>query len=154
MTMRTSHLDLNVSDRPAAYGAFVLRLALGVMWIAHALLKLFTFTLSGTAAFFSSVGLPGALAYPVFAAELIGGIAILIGFHGRIASLTLMPILAVATWVHLPNGWAHTSPGGGWEYPLFLLAASLAHGVLGDGAFAISRVRLPASRAESGTNPA
>lgn len=121
------------SDTLTAYGALLLRLGLGIMWIAHALLKLLVFTLPGTARFFESVGLPGLLAYPVFAAEMLGGIAILIGFHGRIASAALLPILLGAAWVHLPNGWVHTSAGGGWEYPLFLIVASAVHVLVGDG---------------------
>lgn len=121
----------------APYGIMLLRVALGVMWIAHALLKLVVFTLPGTAAFFETVGLPGLLAHPVFAAELIGGAAILLGIYARYFSLILLPILLVATWVHFPNGWVHTSPNGGWEFPLFLVIASLAHGLLGDGAYAL-----------------
>ena len=61
------------------FGTLVLRLALGTMWISHALLKLLVFTLPGTAQFFDSVGYPGWLAYPVFAAEIVGGMAILLG---------------------------------------------------------------------------
>ena len=123
----------------AAAAATLLRLALGAMWISHALLKLLVFTLPGTAAFFDSVGLPGLLAYPVTAAELAGGVAILLGFYGRQVSLLLAPVLAVVVWVHLPNGWVFTSANGGWEYPLFLLAASLAHWLLGDGRWAVRR---------------
>ncbi len=117
----------------------VLRSALGAMWISHALLKVFVFTLPGAAKFFDSVGLPGVLVYPVVAAELLGGIAILAGFYGRQVSLLLLPILAVAAWVHWPNGWVFTAPNGGWEYPVFLLVASLAHWLAGDGAYAARR---------------
>lgn len=120
-------------------GPLLLRVALGAMWIAHALLKVFVFTLPGTAKFFDSVGLPGVLAYPVAAAELLGGVAILVGFFGRQVSLLLVPILAAAAWVHVPNGWLFTAPNGGWEYPVFLLVASLAHWLVGDGAFAVRR---------------
>lgn len=120
-------------------GPLLLRAALGAMWIAHALLKVFVFTLPGTAKFFDSVGLPGVLAYPVAAAELLGGVAILAGFYGRQVSLLLVPILAAAAWVHVPNGWLFTAPNGGWEYPVFLLVASLAHWLVGDGAFAVRR---------------
>ena len=126
----------------APYGITVLRLALGVMWVAHALLKLFVFTLPGTAAFFETAGLPGFLAYPVFAAEIVGGIAILLGVYARFFSLMLLPILLGAVWIHFPNGWVHTSPNGGWEYPLFLAVASFAHWLLGDGAYALK----PSSR--------
>jgi putative oxidoreductase len=44
--------------RSSAFGITLLRMALGVMWIAHALLKLLVFTLPGTAQFFASVGFP------------------------------------------------------------------------------------------------
>ena len=120
-------------------GIAVLRVSLGVMWIAHALLKLLVFTLPGTAQYFESIGFPGLLAYPVFAVELLGGIALLLGVYARQAALALVPVMAVASWVHAPNGWVHTSAGGGWEYPVFLIAASIALWLLGDGAVAIKR---------------
>ena len=121
------------------YGATLLRVSLGVMWIAHALLKLFVFTLPGTAQFFQSVGLPGILAYPVFAIELLGGVALVLGIYARQVALLLVPIMAVATTVHLGNGWVHTSAGGGWEYPVFLIAASIALWLMGDGALSLKR---------------
>lgn len=121
------------------YGAFLLRLALGVMWVAHALLKLFVFTLPGTAQYFNSVGFPGFLAYPVFAAELVGGIALVLGVYARQVALLLIPIMLAAAWVHVPNGWVHTSSGGGWEYPVFLVIASLALWLIGDGAWTLRR---------------
>ena len=46
------------------YGAIVLRVSLGIMYLAHAHLKIFTFTLVGTADFFARVGFPGWMAYP------------------------------------------------------------------------------------------
>jgi putative oxidoreductase len=120
----------------ARYGATLLRVSLGAMWIAHALLKLIVFTLPGTAQFFESVGVPGVLAYPVFAVELAGGAALVFGVYARQCALALLPVLFVATWVHLPNGWVFTSPGGGWEYPAFLALASVALWLVGDGALA------------------
>lgn len=120
-------------------GIALLRVSLGVMWIAHALLKLFVFTLPGTAQFFSSIGLPGGLAYPVFAVELVGGAAMVLGVYARQVSLMLVPVLLVAAWVHLPNGWVHTSPNGGWEYPAFLAVSSVVLWLLGDGALSVRR---------------
>ncbi|SAI73092.1 membrane protein [Bordetella ansorpii] len=122
---------------PAAYGATLLRVALGIMWIAHALLKLLVFSLPGTSQYFDSVGLPGVLAYPVFAAEIVGGVALVLGIYARQAALLLIPIMIGAAWVHWPNGWAHTSEGGGWEYPVFLIGVSFAQWLLGDGALAL-----------------
>ncbi|HJV96995.1 MAG TPA: DoxX family protein [Albitalea sp.] len=132
---------MNRSDAtdPADYGITLLRVSLGVMWIAHALLKWLVFTLPGAAKYFDSVGFPGLLVYPVFGVELLGGLALVFGVYARQVSLALVPIMLGAAWVHLPNGWAHTSPGGGWEYPLFLVVVSVALWLLGDGALAIRR---------------
>lgn len=127
---------LSTSSR---HGVALLRVSLGVMWIAHALLKLLVFTLPGTAQFFASVGFPGWMAYPVFVAELLGGAALLFGVYARQVSLLLVPVMAAAAWVHLPNGWVHTSPGGGWEYPVFLAVASVVLWLVGDGSFALRR---------------
>lgn len=122
-----------------ALGVAVLRISLGVMWLSHALLKLLVFTLPGTAQYFASIGFAGWLAYPVFAVELLGGVALLLGLYARQVALALVPVMAVAAWVHVPNGWVHTSPGGGWEYPAFLIAASFALWLMGDGAGALRR---------------
>lgn len=130
---------MQTSCSSAPLGATLLRAALGTMWITHALLKVLVFTLPGAAKFFDSVGIPGFLVYPVVAAELAGGAAILLGFYGRQVSLLLTPVLAVAAWVHLPNGWVFSNANGGWEYPVFLLVASIAHWLLGDGRWAARR---------------
>ena len=124
---------------PGDIGIALLRVSLGTMWVAHALLKPLVFTLAGTAQYFASVGLPGALAYPVFIAELVGGLALILGVWARQFALALLPIMAVAAAVHLPNGWVHTNPGGGWEYPVFLIVASVALWLLGDGVAALKR---------------
>ncbi len=129
-----------IHHRTAPYAALLLRVTLGVMFIAHSLiLKYFTFTLPGTAQFFESLGLPGALAYLTFWAELLGGLALVAGFATRWVALALVPVLIGATWVHLGNGWVFSAANGGWEYPVFLIAVSLVQALLGDGAFALSR---------------
>ncbi len=129
----------NLLPNNPALGHAVLRVGLGAMWIAHALLKLLVFTLPGTAQFFAAQGLPSLLAYPVFAAELVGGIAIVFGYYGRAASLLLLPIMLGAIKVHAGNGWVFTSAQGGWEYPAFLAVATVAHILAGDGAYAVRR---------------
>jgi putative oxidoreductase len=131
--------EINPDGTTGPYGIALLRISLGIMWIAHALLKLLVFTLPGTAQFFESVGFPGLLAYPVFAAEMLGGLAILVGLYARQVSLALVPVMVAAAWVHLGNGWVFTSQGGGWEYPVFLAVASLALWLAGDGAWALRR---------------
>ncbi len=130
-----------IDTRTAPHAAFVLRIALGVMFIAHALLKYYVFTLPGTVQFFHSLGLPAALAYLTFWAELIGGLLILAGVYARWVSLALVPILLGAAWAHSGNGWVFNAPNGGWEYPVFLAAAAIAQGLLGDGAYALANLR-------------
>lgn len=120
-------------------GLLLLRLSLGLMYLAHAGLKLFVFTLPGTAQFFASQGLPGALAYVVFAAEAVGGLLLLAGVYPRQIALALVPVLLGAAWVHAPNGWVFNAPGGGWEYPVFLAAMSIVLWLAGDGAAALKR---------------
>ncbi len=115
------------------------------MFLAHSLvLKLMTFGLPETATFFRSVGLPDWLAYLTLAAEVIGGLMLVLGIRTRLAAAALAPFMlgALAT-VHLPNGWVFTAPGGGWEYPAYLFVLCVAQALLGDGAYALSRSRRP-----------
>jgi putative oxidoreductase len=126
-----------IDSRTAPYAATLLRVSLGSMFIAHALLKLLVFTLPGTAQFFASVGFPGWTAYLVFAAELAGGVLLVLGVQTRAVALALVPVLIGALYVHAGNGWLFTAKNGGWEYPLFLVAASLVQALLGDGAYAL-----------------
>jgi putative oxidoreductase len=122
------------------HAALVLRLALGTMFVAHAGLKYFVFTLPGTAQFFESLGLPGVLGYATFFAELVGGLLILAGLKARWVAAALVPVLLGATWAHSGNGWVFTSTNGGWEYPAFLAAAAFVQALLGDGSFALANV--------------
>lgn len=126
-----------IDARTAPYAATVLRIALGAMFIAHGLLKVFVFTLPGTAQFFASVGLPAALAYVVTFAEIVGGVLLLAGYRTRIVALALLPVLLGAWWVHAANGWLFTATNGGWEYPAFLSLAAITQALLGDGKFAL-----------------
>jgi len=132
-----------IDARTAPYAALALRLALGSMFVAHALLKLFVFTLPGTAQFFESLGLPAALAYATFAAELVGGALLIVGLGTRWVAAALIPVLLGAAWAHLGNGWVFSAPKGGWEYPVFLAVTAMVQALLGDGAYALGG-RLPA----------
>ena len=125
------------------YAAFILRIALGGMALAHGLLKLLVFTLPGTAAFFEQAGFAGWMAYVVTFAEIGAGLLLLAGIGVRATSLALIPILLGATYVHLANGWIFSNTNGGWEYPAYLTVAAVAQALLGPGKFA---VHLPGTR--------
>lgn len=129
----------------ADYGAALLRISLGVAALAHGLiLKVFVFGVAGTVGFFESIGYPGALAYLVMFGEIAGGIALISGVYARTAALLMIPILLGAALQHAPNGWVFNAAGGGWEYPVFWAAASLASALIGPGAFALKLPFLPA----------
>ncbi len=127
-----------IDNRTAPYAALLLRISLGLMFIAHALLKVLVFTMPGTVQYFQSIGLPGSFAYLTVAAELIGGALILGGVYARWVALATLPVLLGATWAHAGNGWVFNAPNGGWEYPAFLAAASVVLILIGDGRFALS----------------
>ena len=135
-------MPLSQSDL-TAYGVTLLRVSLGVMYLAHSVvLKLLTFGLAGTAGYFTSIGLPGWLAYLTFAAEAAGGLMLVLGIQARWVALALIPALAGAIiWVHGANGWVFNAPGGGWEYPLYLIVLSIAQALLGYGHYALSPSR-------------
>ena len=134
------------------YGIGLLRVSLGLMFIAHSVvLKHFVYTLPGTAQFFESIGLPGVLAYVVFWMEAIGGVLLLFGVQTRVVAAALVPVLIGATWAHAGNGWVFSNANGGWEYPLYLTVLAAAQVLLGDGAFALSRVRARTLRGDETT---
>ena len=117
---------------------FILRVALGAVLLAHSVyLKLMIYSLSGTAQYFVSIGLPEFLAYTVFAIEAVAGIALILGFKTRIFSALVIPVLLGAIWAHASNGLIFSNAGGGWEYPLILLIMAFAQMGLGDGKYAI-----------------
>lgn len=132
--------DIMIDQKTAPYAALLLRVSLGILFIAHSLLKWLVFTLPGAAGFFQSLGLPGWLAYLTTFVELAGGIALIAGFHARYVALALIPVLlgAIVT-VHGANGWQFGNKGGGWEYPAFWAAMLFVQFLLGDGRFAVTR---------------
>ncbi len=120
------------------YAALVLRLSLGALFLAHGSLKLLVFKPSGTAAYFRSLGLPGFVGYLTIAAELGGGILLILGVATSLVALALIPlILGTILMVHGAKGWMFSNEGGGWEFPAFWAAALLVQALLGSGAFSL-----------------
>jgi putative oxidoreductase len=135
-----------MNDRRIDLAALVLRLTLGTMLVAHGLLKYLVFTPQGTAKFFESIGLPGPLGYLVIAAEVLGGMALLLGYRTRVVALALVPILFGSALPHLGNGWLFSAPGGGWEYSVFMGFTAIAAALLGDGRYALRWSAAPSRR--------
>ncbi|MEB2845640.1 DoxX family membrane protein [Rhizobiales bacterium RZME27] len=124
--------------RTAPYAALILRLSLGILFLAHAGLKIFVFTPAGTAGFFSSLGLPGWLAYVTIAWELVGAVALILGVLPRLAAIAMIPVLLGAIFtVHGPAGFFFTNPNGGWEFLGLWIVGLLALALIGDGPYAL-----------------
>jgi putative oxidoreductase len=87
------------------------------------------------------VGFPGFAAYIVAPAEVLAGIALVVGFQTRLVAAATIPLLLGALSVHLGNGWTFSAPKGGWEYPLYLVVLAIAQSLLGGGAFSIDQPR-------------
>ncbi len=139
------------------FGPTVLRLAAGAIFAAHGAQKLFGIWggggPSGTAAFFSQLGLAPAYPLAIFVGlvELLGGLLLIAGAFTAIASAVLMLEMLVATWkVHLPYGfflnWTNApGQGHGYEFNLILIAALVALLLMGGGSLSVDEWRLRSS---------
>jgi putative oxidoreductase len=123
------------------YAALLLRASLGTMFLAHGLMKFITFTLPGTAAFFESAGFPGWTAYIVAPAEVLAGAALVVGFRTSLVALLSLPILLGAIVPHAGAGWSFSNAGGGWEYPVYLVATAVVVALIGGGRLALTSPR-------------
>lgn len=125
-------------QRTAPYAALLLRITLGILFLAHFGLKFFVFTPAGTAKFFASLGLPGGLAYLVMTVEFVGALALILGVYTRVVAIVLIPVLLGAIFtVHGPAGFFFTNPNGGWEFPAFWIVGLIALALTGDGKLAL-----------------
>jgi putative oxidoreductase len=129
--------------KTAPYAVLTLRVTTGILFLVHGLIKLFVFTPAGTAGYFESIGLPGALGYLTMLAEILGGLALIAGFKARIVSAALVPVLlGAAVFGHGSFGFNWSNPNGGWEYPVMWAIVQAAIAALGDGPYAL----LPSKR--------
>ncbi|EHL95822.1 DoxX family protein [Acetobacteraceae bacterium AT-5844] len=130
-------------NRLAPYATLLLRVSLGVLFLAHGFyMKILTFGLAGTMGFFGSLGFPPVFGAIVALAETAAGIALILGVWTRVVSLLTLPILIGATLQHTGNGWVFSNAGGGWEFPLFWIAIMLVQAGLGAGAYALDLNRV------------
>ena len=124
-----------------SYGATVLRIFLGVIYIMHAYLVAFVFGPRGMAAYQAAKGIP----FPeigtwyVIVAHGLGEICLILGILVRVAALVNIPIMVGAlVFVHLKQGFFMAKEGG-YEYALLVLGATIAQALLGAGAFTLKR---------------
>ena len=124
------------------YGALVLRVVLGVIYIAHAYLVL---VVIGSVKFVEEqramhIPLPEIGVWYLIVAHGLGGILLILGLLVRWAALANIPVIAGALWfAHLQQGFFISGSKFGYEYVLVLLGATIAQALLGAGAFTLRK---------------
>jgi putative oxidoreductase len=121
-------------------GLALIRVITGLVFFAHGVQKVFVYGFGGVAELFTSIGIPfGAIAAPVVAlAELLGGLALILGLFTRAAGFGLVPVMLGALFlVHLPAGFFLPN---GYEFVLLLAALAAGFGMIGGGTYSADAV--------------
>jgi len=109
-----------MSRRYYEWSMLVLRISLGVIFLAHGLQKISGF--EGILKFFASIGLPATLAYVVATIETVGGACLILGLFTRSAAVGIIMIMVGAIFsVKLSKGFI-----GGYELDVSLLAIAVS----------------------------
>jgi putative oxidoreductase len=129
----------------AGFAPLVLRVPIGIIFVAHGAQKLFGWFgghgLAGTGQWMESIGLaPGYLmALLAGGAEFFGGLALIVGLLVRPAGAALAFAMLIAVFgVHIGNGLFVSN--GGYEFALALLAASASLAISGAGRASLDTV--------------
>lgn len=126
-------------------GLAILRVVIGVVFVAHGAPKLFGGGVEGLAGMLGNLGVPmaGGAAWIVTLLEFFGGLALIVGFLVLpVALLLSFHMLMGIVLVHAPNGFFVIGPGqGGIEFNLVLIAGLLTLMLAGPG-FAALDARL------------
>jgi putative oxidoreductase len=142
-----------LSTVPDTSIAFV-RVVLALIILPHGAQKLFGwfggYGFDGTLAYFVSLGIPTMFGVLAILAETAGGLALLVGFAGRLSALAIaVNMLVAALLVHAPFGffvnWFGNQAGEGIEMLLVLVAMSLVVVWRGSGAWSVDGLLAPSS---------
>jgi len=139
-----------LTSSPNDYTLTILRLVAGIVFFAHgAQLGLGWFGGYGyvaTMGFFTEqLHIPAPFAFLAIAAQLLGGLGLIIGLFTRIAAFGIGVTMATAAAMnHLPNGlfmnWYGSQKGEGFEYHLLAIAIVVTLVVRGGGALSLDRL--------------
>ena len=128
----------------AGFGLTVVRILVGIIFVAHGSQKLFGafggYGLEGTGQYMASLGLtPGYLmALLSGSAEFFGGLGLVVGLLARPAAAVLAATLVVAIFsVHISHGLFMAN--NGYEFALALLGGVIAVLIEGAGKFSLDQ---------------
>lgn len=134
--IKTAMTTLNRFESRGAsteFGAFLLRMTLVAIWIAHFWYKVGYRGMPLTVTFFKSLGYPGWFAWADIIAEVIGIAMLFLGVYVRTVSLLLLIILVPATLVWVPKGFYFVNAG--YEFMLTWCVLQVIQGIMGAGAY-------------------
>ncbi|GMB01570.1 DoxX family protein [Pelosinus sp. IPA-1] len=123
-----------MSKRYYEWSMLVLRVALGIIFLAHGLQKIAGF--EGIVKWFGSIGLPAALAYVVTTIETVGGAFLILGLFTRTAAAGIMFVMLGAIFsVKMSKGFI-----GGYEFDISLLAIAVALILSGSNTYSLGNL--------------
>ncbi|WP_042457196.1 DoxX family protein [Neobacillus dielmonensis] len=106
-------------------GTLILRVTLGALFLIHGIVK-FQGGIENTVGWFSSIGIPGFMAYAVALIEIIGGVALIIGFATRyVSALYVLLMIGAIVKVKLSVGLLGNGQMAGYELDLAFLVISV-----------------------------
>ncbi len=131
--MSKSFFDITSTAKKPDLGLLIIRLAIGVIFVAHGWQKFGN--MEATITFFTTISLAPFFAYLVAAVEFLGGIAMILGVWTHLAGLLLAIVMLVAIIILK----AKTGLVGGYELDLILLASALGISMLGPGKHTVKK---------------
>jgi putative oxidoreductase len=121
----------------------IIRLTAGGVLLVHGIVKVTGPGLAGFAAnSMARRGIEPALLFAsvIFFNETIGAVCLMLGLFTRvIAAMIAVEFFVITFFVHFRNGFAFSSPGGGWEYPLLWGLVIFAIALRGGGPWSLDR---------------
>ena len=121
-------------------GLLIIRIMTGGLMLFHGISKIFH-GVSGIVSMVTEHGLPGFLAYAVYLGEVIGPLAVVLGYRTRIGAALIAINMVVAVWMAHPDDFFTLARGGSWALELhaFYFFTSLVLVLMGGGKFALSK---------------
>lgn len=120
-------------------GKLVLRLTLGILILLHGIAKL-AHGIDPIEGMVTGMGMPGFVAYGVYAGELLGPLLLIIGFYARIGAALIAANMLFAFVLAHTGELASLTPNGGWALELqgMFLFSAIALALMGPGRIGVN----------------